>query len=181
MSTVCDRCRIWWRNRRSVRLTRRALPVPIDYVAVIIPGHRRLRRWWGIMLSMRLWRWRLLLVVWVLTRMRRSRTWERIRLWRARCIWVWLTWLGWRKWLSIGTIQLLTLRVLTAPIHGVNWDESLCLSGNWGEDTLLRESLAIGATAVFGLVKARTSNLGTGQRVDHLRWKANVVTFLRLQ
>lgn len=154
MSTVGDRSRIWWRDRRSVRLTRRALPVPIDYVAVIISWHRCLCRWRRIMLSMRLWRWRLLLVVWMLTRMRPSRTWERIRLRRAGCIWVWLTWLRWRKWLTVCTIQLLTLRVLAATIHSMNWHESLGLSRDWGEDAFLRKALAVGAAAVFGLVKA---------------------------
>jgi len=49
-------------------------------------------------------------------------------------------------------------RLLTAP-DGVCWDESLCLGGDWREDALLGEALAVCAATVFRLVESRATDL----------------------
>ena len=41
----------------------------------------------------------------------------------------------------------------------MRWNKCLCLSGDWGEHTFLREALAVGAATVFGLIETRTTNL----------------------
>lgn len=108
-----------------MRLTRRALPVPIDYVAVIIPWRWCLCRRRGIVRTVGLRR-RWLRVVRVLSWMRSGWAGKRV-LWGSRCsVWVWLAWLWWRKWLSIGTIQL-CLSMLASSVHSMHRNESLRL------------------------------------------------------
>lgn len=64
-----------------------------------------------------------------------------------------------RKRLAVGTVQLsVGWRLLAAP-DGVSGYESLGLGRHRGEDTFLREALAVGAAAVLRLVEARAADL----------------------
>jgi hypothetical protein len=47
-------------------------------------------------------------------------------------------------------------------VNSVSWDKSLSLGGDWSEDALLLETLAIRAASFGILIKARATNLSQG-------------------
>lgn len=67
------------------------------------------------------------------------------------------------------TVELSVGRRLLAAPDRVCRNKGLCLGGDGSEDTFLRESLAVCAASVLGLIKAGATNLKTRQ---HKLWLA---------
>ena len=64
-----------------------------------------------------------------------------------------------REWLTVCAVELcIGWRLLTTP-DSMRRNESLRLGRDGGEDTLLREALAISASTIFGLIEARATDL----------------------
>lgn len=64
-----------------------------------------------------------------------------------------------RQRLTVRAVELSVGRRVLSAVDRVGGDESLGLRADGREDALLRETLAVGAAAVFGLIEARAANL----------------------
>jgi hypothetical protein len=69
-----------------------------------------------------------------------------------------------RKWLTVSSVQLLWWCTLLSP-DGMRRNKSLRLGRDGREDTLLRETLTVGAATILGLIEARASDLEEVRRL----------------
>ena len=91
-------------------------------------------------------------------------------------IWILLLML-WRKRLTVGTVQ--RRRLLAIAPDGMCGHEGLGLRGHGREDTFLRETLAIGASAVFRRLESRAADLRRRSAIKHVQSGREVVFTLR--
>lgn len=161
-----SRRRTRWKNHRV-----RVIVLAIRHRALQLSA--RIRRWQrrrvrlvggtlatslgGLLLrsALRLWRLPIHGLVLVAWRRRRVLTWLLLRCVRIPTV-------G-RQRLAIGAIELSIGRRLLTTVDGVCRNEGLSLSRNGSEDAFLGKALAVGASAILGLIKAGATNLPRNQ------------------